>query len=66
MPSKYPNKKHYKGPKRGQLSCNPLGKNPGDVWIIPNVKANHPEKTIHECQFPVEHRTARSRAHEPR
>lgn len=54
VPSKYPNKKHFKGPKAGQLSCNPLGKNPGDVWVIPNVKNNHVEKTIHPCQFPVE------------
>lgn len=54
VPQKYPNKKHYKGPKKGQPSCNPLGKNPGDVWEIPNVKANHVEKTIHPCQFPVE------------
>lgn len=54
VPSKYPGKKHFKGPKAGQLSCNPLGKNPGDVWIFPNVKNNHVEKTIHPCQFPVE------------
>ena len=54
VPSKYPKKKHFKGPKRGQLSCNPLGKNPGDVWTIPNVKSNHVEKTDHPCQFPVE------------
>jgi len=54
VPAKYPNKKHYKGPKAGQLSCNPLGKNPGDLWIIPNVKHNHIEKTGHPCQFPVE------------
>jgi adenine-specific DNA-methyltransferase len=66
IPSKYPNKRHYKGPKKGQLSGNPLGKNPSDVWEIvvrdweelvwdiPNVKANHPEKTIHPCQFPIE------------
>lgn len=54
VPSKYPNKKYFKGPKRGQLSCNPLGKNPGDLWVIPNVKANHCEKTEHPCQFPVE------------
>lgn len=54
VPAKYPNKKHFKGPKAGKLSGNPLGKNPGDVWIIPNVKANHVEKTIHPCQFPVE------------
>ena len=54
VPSKYPGKKYFKGPKAGQLSGNPLGKNPGDVWAIPNVKNNHPEKTVHPCQFPVE------------
>lgn len=54
IPQKYPGKKYFKGPKAGQYSCNPLGKNPGDLWIIPNVKHNHIEKTIHPCQFPVE------------
>lgn len=54
VPQKYPRKKYFKGPKKGQLSGHPLGKNPGDVWSIPNVKANHVEKTIHPCQFPVE------------
>jgi len=54
VPSKYPNKRYYKGPKAGQFSGNPLGKNPGDIWIFPNVKNNHVEKTIHPCQFPVE------------
>lgn len=54
VPQKYPGKKHFKGPKKGQLSGNPLGKNPGDVWDIPNVKNNHPEKTAHPCQFPEE------------
>lgn len=54
VPSKYPGKKYFKGPKAGQLSGNPLGKNPGDVWIFPNVKNNHVEKTDHPCQFPVE------------
>lgn len=56
VPSKYPNKKHYKGLKRGELSGNPLGKNPSDIWefmqnewssgfwSIPNVKFNHVEK----------------------
>jgi adenine-specific DNA-methyltransferase len=53
VPSKYPNKKHFKGPNKGQLSGNPLGKNPADVWDIPNVKANHVEKLDHPCQFPV-------------
>ena len=67
VPSKYPGKTNFKpGPKYGLPSGNPLGKNPGDVWKlmanewesglwnIPNVKANHPEKTIHPCQFPIE------------
>lgn len=54
VPQKYPGKRYFKGPKAGEFSCNPLGKNPGDLWIIPNVKHNHVEKTIHPCQFPVE------------
>lgn len=53
IPAKYPGKKHYKGPKVGQYSGHPLGKNPEDVWEIPNVKSNHIEKTVHPCQFPV-------------
>lgn len=66
VPSKYPGKRHFKGKLKGKFSCNPLGKNPSDlweivkadweneIWNIPNVKSNHPEKTIHPCQFPVE------------
>ena len=66
VPSRYPGKKHHKGVNRGQLSGNPLGKNPSDVWQvmteewetgwwdIPNVKHNHPEKTSHPCQYPIE------------
>ena len=54
IPSKYPGKRHYKGPNAGKLSGNANGKNPSDVWEFPNVKSNHPEKTIHPCQFPVE------------
>ena len=54
VPQKYPGKRHFKGPKTGQLSGNPLGKNPGDLWTIPNVKSNHVEKTEQPCQFPVE------------
>lgn len=53
VPQKYPGKRSYKGPNKGQLSGNPLGKNPSDVWDIPNVKAKHVEKTDHPCQFPV-------------
>ena len=54
--------------KAGQPSGNPLGKNPSDfwtfsaeemfqnqpIWDISNVKANHPEHTLHPCQFPHE------------
>jgi adenine-specific DNA-methyltransferase len=54
VPQKYPGKKHFKGPRAGEYSGNPLGKNPGDLWVIPNVKNNHVEKTVHPCQFPVE------------
>ena len=54
VPQKYPGKRHYKGPNGGQYSGHPQGKNPGDVWTIPNVKHNHVEKTSHPCQFPVE------------
>jgi adenine-specific DNA-methyltransferase len=53
VPQKYRGKKHYKGPNKGEWSSHPQGKNPGDVWDIPNVKANHVEKTNHPCQFPV-------------
>lgn len=52
-PQKYPGKKNYKGPRKGQYSGNPLGKNPGDVWDIPNVRSNHVEKLGHPCQFPI-------------
>lgn len=66
IPSKYPSKRHFKGPKKGQYSSNPNGKNPSDIWEIvlndweneiwniPNVKANHVEKTEHPCQYPIE------------
>lgn len=66
VPSKYPGKKHFKGPKKGEYSSNPSGKNPSDIWEIiledwekeiwniPNVKSNHAEKTEHPCQYPIE------------
>jgi adenine-specific DNA-methyltransferase len=53
IPQKYPGKRASRGPRRGELSGNPKGKNPSDVWDIPNVKSNHVEKTDHPCQFPV-------------
>lgn len=49
---KYPNQK-----KNGKLRCNPLGKNPSDVWQISKVtsgkKRSSPERTPHPAQFPV-------------
>jgi adenine-specific DNA-methyltransferase len=53
VPQKYPGKKHYKGPHKGKFSGNPAGKNPGDMWAVPNVKSKHCEKTEHPCQFPI-------------
>ena len=63
VPQKYPGKRHYKGPKAGEYSGHPNGKNPsdfwdlslepGEVWDIPDVKAGHVEKTQHPCQFPI-------------
>jgi DNA modification methylase len=53
VPQKYPGKRAYQGKNAGKLSGNPKGKNPSDVWNIPNVKANHVEKTGHPCQFPI-------------
>ena len=52
VPQKYQNKRHYRGDRKGEFSCNPDGKNPGDIWMFRNVKHNHEEQTIHPCQFP--------------
>lgn len=49
---KYPNQK-----KNGKLRCNPLGKNPTDVWQIPKVTSgknrSSKERTNHPAQFPI-------------
>jgi adenine-specific DNA-methyltransferase len=49
---KYPNQK-----KNGKLKCNPLGKNPGDVWGFPKVTSGRDrsskERTAHPAQFPI-------------
>jgi len=52
VPQKYDNKKYWKGDKKGELSCDPMGKNVGDVWAFRNVRHNHEEDTIHPSQFP--------------
>ena len=66
IPQKYKGKRAYKGKNKGKPTCNALGKNPSDIWPIlledwekeiwdiPNVKSNHPEKTVHPSQFPIE------------
>jgi adenine-specific DNA-methyltransferase len=49
---KYPNQK-----KNGKLKCNPLGKNPSDVWNFPKVTSGTDrasvERTPHPAQFPI-------------
>lgn len=49
---RYPNQK-----KNGKLKCNPLGKNPTDVWEFPKVTSGRDrasaERTDHPAQFPL-------------
>lgn len=47
---RYPNQR-----VRGRNRCNPLGKNPGDVWAIPRVTAGRAaaERTNHPAQMPL-------------
>lgn len=52
IPQKWPNKKSYSGDDKGEVTSNPDGKNPGDVWDIGHVKWNHEEQTVHRAQFP--------------
>lgn len=63
VPPRYPQKRGTKEHNRGQYTCNPLGKNPDDVWHMEwetgvwdfcRVKAGHGEKTAHPCQFPLQ------------
>lgn len=61
---KYPNQK-----KNGKYRCNPLGKNPSDVWEFPKVttgsKRSSKERTGHPAQFPlpVVERVVRASSH---
>lgn len=49
---KYPNQK-----KNGKLKCNPNGKNPTNVWIVPKVTSGNgrssADRTAHPAQSPV-------------
>ncbi|AGO82777.2 Methyltransferase [Pandoravirus dulcis] len=67
-PAEFPGKRAYRGARRGALTGNPLGKNPGDFWTLArtewdacewafsSVKAGHPERRgcAHPCPFPIE------------
>jgi len=52
-----PNVKYPHQKKNGKLKCNPLGKNPTDVWDFPKVTSGtdraSAERTPHPAQFPV-------------
>ena len=50
VPRKAARKKYTQGEKKGQLMGSPLGKNPGDVWLIPKSQIEH---TTHPCPYPV-------------
>ncbi|MEA5581451.1 site-specific DNA-methyltransferase [Nodularia harveyana UHCC-0300] len=49
---KYPHQKRH-----GKYRCNPLGKNPSDVWEFPKIttgkKRSSKERTGHPAQFPL-------------
>lgn len=49
---KYPNQK-----RNGNFRCNPLGKNPSDVWTFPKITTGNNrssrERTGHPAQFPL-------------
>jgi adenine-specific DNA-methyltransferase len=52
-----PNVKYPHQKKNGKLKCNPLGKNPSDVWHFPKVTSGQDrsstERTPHPAQFPI-------------
>ena len=60
VPQKWQNKRHYRGERKGELSCNPQGKNPGDIWIFRNVKHNHEEQTVQPMSVPGRYHRASS------
>lgn len=52
-----PNVKYPHQKKNGKLKCNPLGKNPTDVWEFAKITSGtdraSAERTAHPAQFPV-------------
>ncbi|WP_169577687.1 DNA-methyltransferase [Sinimarinibacterium sp. CAU 1509] len=53
-PTLQPNKRAFRGPRKGQISSHWAGSWPSNVWRIPNVGNDHPERTGHPAQFPEE------------
>jgi adenine-specific DNA-methyltransferase len=57
-PIRDPNVKYPNQRRNGRYRCNPLGKNPTDVWTVPKVttgtKRSSKERTVHPAQFPLE------------
>lgn len=55
IPQRDPAKRAFRGPRKGQLSGTPLGAWPTNVWSIPNVGHNNPERRhgAHPAQFPL-------------
>jgi adenine-specific DNA-methyltransferase len=53
-----PNVKYPHQKKNGKFRCNPLGKNPSDVWEFPKVTTgknrSSKERTGHPAQFPLQ------------
>jgi adenine-specific DNA-methyltransferase len=53
-PQLHPDKRHFKGKHKGQLSGNALGGFPTDTWRINRIGHNNCEQTSHPAQFPIE------------
>lgn len=61
IPQKDPGKRAFKGPNKGQLSGHPLGAHPTNVWHIPNVGHNHPDRAYTKDKHPAPYPLALAR-----
>ena len=54
-PALNPGKRAFKGPRKGELSGNPFGAHPSNVWRISSARNNAPGRVEgHPAQMPVE------------
>lgn len=54
-PAKQPGKRAFKGPRKGELSGNPHGVHPSNVWQVSNAGHNRPGRVEgHPAQMPLE------------